>query len=91
MEKCFVLSFYCSTMLHFFSQSETVTVSHFSLWPPLLKKVSLVATQAVESMFCPFAFKSKARTVCLSIYNGIQFGSECIFIVCINKPFFCGI
>lgn len=69
MEKCFVLSFYCSTMLNFSSQSEAVTVSHFSLWPSLLKKVSLVAMQTVESMFHHFAFKSKARTMSYCIYN----------------------
>lgn len=73
-------------MLHFFSQSETVTVSHFSLWLSLLKKVSLVAMQAVECMFHHFAYKSKARTVSHSMYNFMKFGSEYtdITIICMN-------
>lgn len=80
------LSFYCSTMLHFFSQSEAVTVSHFSLWPSLLKKVSLVAMHTVGCMFHRFASKSKARTVSCSIDNVLKFGCDYI-IICINTVF----
>lgn len=81
MEKFFVFfSFYCSTTLNFFSQSETVTVSHVIPWLSLLKKVSLVAMQTVECVFHQFAFMSKARTVSHSIYNVMKFGSKLILI-----------
>lgn len=45
-KKCFVLSFYCSTMFLFSLFKVMVAVSHFSLWSSLLKKVLLVATQS---------------------------------------------
>lgn len=59
-KKCFVLSFYCSTMFLFSLFKVMVAVSHFSLWSSLLKKVLLVATQScwvcVRVMFCVWTF-----------------------------------
>lgn len=59
-KKCFVLSFYCSTMFLFSLLKVMVAVSHFSLWSSLLKKVLLVATQScwvcVRVMFCVWTF-----------------------------------